>query len=131
MDFLSNKAIMIGVSLFVTMSIVSGVMLVVTQIQGIYKGVYKTNISISRMFSEYDAFDDAQKTGVDLLNAAKRYKDNRKVNVYLGGTLINNDAGISNLTTQLSSNTGTIRYETKYRTTVTYNTNDTVSITFR
>lgn len=83
MDYMSNKALIIAVSLIVTMAISSAVLFTINQVTGIYKTVYETDTLIQSNFDEFDAYDGAVKTKLDLLNAAKKYKDNESVYVVI------------------------------------------------
>ncbi len=83
MDYMSNKALIIAVSLFITMAIASAVLYTVNQVTGVYKQVYETDTLIQNNFDEFDAYDSAEKTELDLLNTAKKYKDNTAVYVTL------------------------------------------------
>ena len=74
MDYMSNKALVIAVSLLVTMGIASAVLYTINQVMGIYKDVYETDTLIQSNFDEFDAYDGAVKTELDLLNVAKKYK---------------------------------------------------------
>ena len=70
--------------------------MVFDQIRNVYLQVYKTNISISSEFSEFDAYDNTKKTKVEILNAAKKYRNKKStVMVYFKGAEINNDAWIA------------------------------------
>lgn len=81
MDYMSNKALIIAVSLIVTMTIASAVLFTINQVKGIYKTVYETDTLIQSNFDEFDAYDGAVKTKLDLLNTLKKYKD--KTNIYV------------------------------------------------
>lgn len=81
MDYMSNKALVIAVSLLVTMGIASAVLYTINQVMGIYKDVYETDTLIQSNFDEFDAYDGAVKTELDLLNVAKKYKDSNNVYV--------------------------------------------------
>lgn len=81
MDYMSNKALIIAVSLFVTMAIASAVLFTINQVKTVYKQVYETDVSIQSSFSEFDEYDDTLKTGLDMVNTAKKYKDNPSVYV--------------------------------------------------
>lgn len=74
MDYMSNKALIIAVSLIVTMTIASAVLYTVNQVTGIYKNVYETDTLIQSNFDEFDAYDGTVKTKLDLLNTAKKYE---------------------------------------------------------
>lgn len=81
MDYISNKALIIAVSLLITMGIASAVLYTINQVTGIYKTVYETDTLIQSNFDEFDAYNDVEKTKLDLLNAAKKYKDSSTVYV--------------------------------------------------
>lgn len=89
MDEISTKAINIGVAVFITIIIISGVFFVINQIKTIYGQVYETDISIQNSFSEFDQYDNTVKTGIDVINAAKKYVENPLVIVRIGATQIN------------------------------------------
>lgn len=70
--------------------------MVFDQIRNVYLQVYNTNISISSEFSEFDAYDNTKKTKVEILNAAKKYRNKKAtVLVYFKGNEINNDSWIA------------------------------------
>ena len=74
MENSTSKAIMIGVGIFVTVAITSGILFSINQMKDIYSKVYETDTSITSRFSEYDAFDGTTVTGIDVLNAIRKYK---------------------------------------------------------
>ena len=55
MDSSANKALTIGVALFVTIIVTSGVFLTLNQMKDVYSEVYETDISIQSRFGEYEA----------------------------------------------------------------------------
>lgn len=73
MENSTNKAIMIGVGIFVTVAITSGILFSINQMKDIYSNVYETDTSMTSRFSEYDAFDGTTVTGVDVINAINKY----------------------------------------------------------
>lgn len=81
MGYMSNKALIIAVSLLVTMAIASAVLLIVNQVMSIYKEVYETDTLIQSGFDEFDAYDGTVKTKLDLLNVTKKYIDSDNVYV--------------------------------------------------
>lgn len=81
MDYMSNKALVIAVSLLITMGIASAVLYTINQVMGVYKTVYETDTLIQSNFDEFDAYDGAEKTKLDLLNVAKKYRDSDTVYV--------------------------------------------------
>lgn len=90
MDEISNKALLIGVGLFVTIIITSGVLYTLGEMKNIYSKVYETNISLQDVFSEYEQYDNTTKTGIDVLNTMKKYKENNSVIIYVGNTSYEN-----------------------------------------
>ncbi len=129
MDAISNKAIMIGVSILITIAITSSILIIIGQVKSIYGDVYKTDISIQSGFNEFDAYNNTKKTGVDLLNAVRKYKDAPLVKIYYNGAERNNDAGISYI--QNSFTTGALSYDTSFTTTIEiYKGSDSVSVYF-
>lgn len=86
MDEITNKALTIGVAIFITIAITSGLLIVIDQIKNIYGQVYRTDISLQSSFSEFDAYDNIEKTGIEIINAIKKYKDNPAVIVQLSNT---------------------------------------------
>ena len=111
MDFMANKALMIGVGIFVTLAITSGVLMVINNIQLIYGQVYNTDTSITSQFSEFDKFDNGEFTGLEISNYMKKYKDNNLVS-------------FRGVTTFSKANYGTI-----YTTTITQDKNGIYIIT--
>ena len=49
---MSNKALIIAVSLLVTMTIASAVLLIINQVTGVYRTVYETDTLIQSNFDE-------------------------------------------------------------------------------
>lgn len=154
MDYMSNKALLIGVGLFVTIVITSGVIFTVDKLRDVYKRVYETNTQIEANFDEYDAYENSEKTSLDMLNTAKKYRDSDTVFVvetngnlenYIGNRLsdyekllnasvnkINSSTQIELLTNRLEENGGAngLNYATGYKTYVNRLNNDKVIIVF-
>lgn len=127
MDTPANKALTIAVAIFITIMITSGVFFSIGQMQSIYSQVYETDISIQNRFSEYEAFDNTEKTGIDLMNTAKKYRDSDVVTVRIGaGEKLNTSQAIERLPSMLGSNPG----EVIYKVSVNVNSNDRAEITF-
>ena len=89
MNEISNKAIVIAVSLLVTIAITSSILLIFSQIKEVYSAVQNTDTSIRRNFQEFDAYDNTEKTGMDLLNVSKKYVGDSQVKVMLGSVQYN------------------------------------------
>lgn len=83
MDEISTKAIIIGVSIFVTLIVVTVVIFEFQQIQSIYKQVGQTNISFEDSLDEFDKYRDINNnfTGLDVRNTIKKYKNKNYVKV--------------------------------------------------
>lgn len=71
MDYMSNKALIIAVSLIVTMTVASAVLLIINQVTTIYGQVYETDTSIQNTFDEFDSYDNTEKTLLEFLNTIK------------------------------------------------------------
>lgn len=84
MESISNKALIIAVSLIVTMAIASSVLYTINQVKRVYKQVYETDVSIQSSFRDFDAYDGAVKTKLEWYNTAKKYQDNKRVYVIEG-----------------------------------------------
>lgn len=92
MEYMSNKALVIAVSLIISMSIASAVILVINQVMTVYKQVYETDTSIKSGFDEFDSYDNTTKTALEVLSAVKKYKDNSLVEIIVAGQGNNKDA---------------------------------------
>ena len=88
MDNSANKALTIGVAVFITIMITSAILFILGRMQEVYSRVYETDISIQNQFDEYDAFDSTTKTGIEVYNALKKYVGNQLVTITFKGTLI-------------------------------------------
>ena len=81
MDYMSNKALIIAVSLIVTMTVASSVLLIINQVTTIYGQVYETDTSIQNTFDEFDSYDNTEKTLLEFLNTLKKYRNNSNVTI--------------------------------------------------
>ena len=88
MDNSANKALTIGVAVFITLMITSAILFILGRMQEVYSRVYETDISIQNQFDEYDAFDSTTKTGIEVYNAVKKYVGNQFVTITFKGNLI-------------------------------------------
>lgn len=86
MSEISNKAIIIAVSLLVTVAITSSIIMVLGYFKDIYNTVDKTDISLRKMFDEFDVYDNTVMTGLDIVNTYNKYKDNPTVNIFYRST---------------------------------------------
>lgn len=92
MEYMSNKALVIAVSLIISMSIASAVILVINQVMTVYKQVYETDTSIKSGFDEFDSYDNTTKTALEVLSTVKKYMDNSLVEIIVAGQGNNKDA---------------------------------------
>lgn len=90
MSEISNKAILIAVSLLVTIAITSSIMMVIGFFKDIYSDVEKTDISIRKSFNEFDKYDNTILTGIDILNGYNKYKENPLVSFTVDGRKLEN-----------------------------------------
>lgn len=125
MDTASNRALTIAVAVLVTIVITSGVLFSISQMQDIYKQVYETDVNIQNRFSEYEAYDNTIKTGLDVMNAAKKYRDSNLVKVIVGIKQINTSAEIALLNNTLGATPGEVLYNSSV-----VNNDGFVTITF-
>lgn len=88
MDNSANKALTIGVAVFITIMITSAILFILGRMQEVYSRVYETDISIQNQFDEYDAFDSTTKTGIEVYNAVKKYVGNQFVTITFKDNLI-------------------------------------------
>ena len=86
MDDISIKALIIGVSIFVTMLITTVVLFEFQQISNIYKGVAETDITFESRLDELNKYDDSNNEfyGLDVLNTVEKYRHEDTINVCLG-----------------------------------------------
>lgn len=104
MDNTVNKALMIGVGMFVTVIIVSAVIGVVNEIKKVYAGVYNTDTNIASRFNEFTKYEETNRTGLDMINTANKYYDDNLVIVEYKEKVLNNDTGIEYLQKELEAN---------------------------
>lgn len=102
MDSAMNKALTVGVGIFITLIIVTGVFAVITQINNIYAQVYNLDTNLNSRFDEFTKYDNADKTGVDMINAANKFYNENLVIVEYNGRKLNDDAGLEYLEVELS-----------------------------
>lgn len=137
MDYLSNKAIVIGVTIIVTLTIASGIMFTISQIRGIYQGVYNKDVSIKQNFYEFDMYDNTVLTGLEVYNTAKKYLDSSRVTVivinsYNIANQVNTASAVASIWNDL--NTGVsepYKFERKFNTTYVEDNIGRITITCR
>ena len=87
MDEIATKAVVVAVSILVTLTIVTILILEYSEIGEIYKGVGETNISFEGQFDELDKFRNSGNVfnGIEVRNFFKKYKDNKTIDVCVDG----------------------------------------------
>ena len=100
---------LLAVSLFITISITSSILLIMSHFKDIYAEVEKTDINIGKRFTEFDKYDNTTLTGLDVKNTIKKYQNNSLVTI----------DGAVNKKSTISKNS----YSSLYTSTVTINDN--------
>ena len=111
-----NKAIGLGVGIFITLLIVSGVITIFSQMQQIYSNVSNTDTNVTTRFGKFAMYDNTEITGLDLVNCANKYYNENLVVVSYSGRDLNNADGVNYL--QELVDNGTLKYEDKFHSTV-------------
>lgn len=83
MNELSVKAIVIGVSIFVTVIILTVIVFEFTEIQRLYSNVAQTDVSFESRLDEFDKYRDSNNdfNGLDVRNTLKKYEYESQVSV--------------------------------------------------
>ena len=84
MDDITTRTIVIAVNIFVTIAIVSLVIIMFFQMREIYGVVATTDTSIYNKFDDvYSMYHGKVETGIGLLNTLKKYEDNNDTQVII------------------------------------------------
>lgn len=82
MDYITSKTFMIAIGIFVTLVIVTGLILVFTKISDIYNLTENTNTSILSQYDNlYSMYSGAKLNTVGLLNTLRKYQEDPEVGV--------------------------------------------------
>lgn len=108
----ASRAIMFGVGMFITVIIASSIFSLFSQAKDVFSQVGKTNTDIMKGFGEYPMYNNTQVTGLDVINCANKYYDNRTIIVMYDGNQLNNDSGIQYVNSLYES--GSLKYEDKF-----------------
>lgn len=153
MDDITTRAIVIGVNVFVTLAIVSLVIVMFFQMQEIYGVVASTDNSIYNKFDDfYSMYNGKVETGIGLLNTIKKYEDSNDKQVVITypnsnkirDEITNKNLNLSeenkireatflkDLMKENKTYNGTeYKYEDKYNVTVSSEDNNIVTINFQ
>lgn len=74
MDNVTNRAILIGVSLTVSISIISILIIVIGQVREIYQVNSQNSFLFTEGFTEFDMYNNTMVKGIDVLNCIKKYE---------------------------------------------------------
>lgn len=104
MDFISNKAISIGVGVLITIIVTSAVIFTVTQVVSIYSKVYNTDTSIKGKYDEFDKFREGKRefTELEVYNTIKKYYGNQVNNKNTLEGLTPKDQRVKEITVTIS-----------------------------
>lgn len=84
MDDITTRTIIIAVNVFVTVAIVSLVIVMFFQMQDIYGVVASTDTSIYNKFDDvYSMYNGKVENGIGLLNTLKKYEDYKKQDIII------------------------------------------------
>lgn len=99
MSFVTNKAFVIAVGIFVTVAISTGIIVVFSNVNVIYGNIDKLDVSLSSKFNKFDMYNNTELTGLDMINTARKYANDKSVKVINGttGEQINITEKIENL----------------------------------
>ncbi len=83
MDEIAVKAVVIGVSIFVTLLIVTVVIFEFSEIKQLYKQTAETNITFEGRLDEFDKYRDSNTEfyGIDVQNTIDKYENDKSVDV--------------------------------------------------
>jgi len=83
MDEIASKAVIIGVSIFVTLLIVTVLIFEFTQIKDLYRASAETDITFEARLDEFDKYRDSNNIfyGLDVRNTIEKYKNDPTVKV--------------------------------------------------
>lgn len=138
MDDITTRTIIIAVNIFVTIAIVSLVIIMFFQMKEIYGVVATTDTSIYNKFDDvYSMYHGKVETGIGLLNTIKKYEDqtDKQVIIKYDGyqeirdNLENDEREVVRLK-ELMSEGKEYSFEDKYKVTVSDEEDGTVIIDF-
>lgn len=112
----ANKAMLFAVGLFVTLIVISGIINIFSQFRQIYSGVNSTSTSLLSAFSEFTQYENAQKTGLEVINCANKYYNENMVVVIYNGQVVNTIEGLNYINQERDS--GNLNYDDLFRSIV-------------
>lgn len=112
----ANRAIMIGVGMFITIIIASSIFSLFSQAKSVFNQVGKTNTDIMKGFGDYPMYNNTKITGLDVINCANKYYEDSTIIVLYNGRQINDYIGLEYINSQYDN--GNIKYEDKFYSTL-------------
>ena len=112
----ANRAIMIGVGMFITIIIASSIFSLFSQTKSVFNQVGKTNTDIMKGFGDYPMYNNTKITGLDVINCANKYYEDSTIIVLYNGRQINDYIGLEYINSQYDN--GNIKYEDKFYSTL-------------
>ena len=95
MDDITSRTIVIAVNIFVTLLIITLLVITFSKMRDIYGGVATTNNAIYDTFDNiYSMYEGKEETGLGLLNTIKKYEDDTESHVivqYINSSEIKNE----------------------------------------
>lgn len=80
MENISNKALYIGATILISLSIISAAVVIFTKVGDIFKTFSSQNIGAFKTYSgEFTKYNSSELKGIEILNAFKKYLDNDNV----------------------------------------------------
>ncbi len=134
MNFVTNKAIMVGVGVFATLMITTAVFVLLGYVLDIYGNISKIDYATIMSMDEFSKYNvtnydgnrftsDGTLTGIEIYNMINKYKSND--NVY-----INNRSGLNSKKQLLEELNNDISLSGKYYCTVIENTDGSIGIIY-
>lgn len=119
MDYITSRVFVIGVGIFMTLAIVTGVILVLSQVNEVYNAVENTNTSIIAEYDNiYSQYGESTLNTVGLLNTLRKYEEESDIHVL--ATFNNSEEATAQSITDVEQKiqNGTIGYETLFNVSV-------------
>ena len=77
MDFITSKAMIIAVGIFVTVIITSSVFIILGYVLDIYGNISKIDYAYLTNIDDYSRYNEVTLNGVDILNMCNKFKNNK------------------------------------------------------
>jgi len=125
MDYITSKIFVMGVGIFVTLAIFTGVILVFSEVNDVFEAVENTDTSIYNQYDNiYSMYSQSTLNTVGLLNTLRKYENDANVHIlasFIIGEEPSEDGGKTTMINSIERNdangyiyTGKIGYETLY-----------------